>query len=115
HLTATSKDSEEVRNWAAALDRYGKDFPYLNSYKGVLSNCLAAAGSIEGVGAVLQLREGEVFGNVNCNYLQSEIVEIVDPSRIYQKSILHSPKVLAKASFGFGDVNACVIFGAYNN
>lgn len=115
HLTATSKDSDEIRSWAIALNRYGKDFPYINSYKGMLGHCLAAAGSIEAVGAILQFREGEVFGNVNCNDLHPEIEGIVDSSRIPRKSILHRSKILAKASFGFGDVNACVIFGAYNN
>ncbi|MCG2461303.1 beta-ketoacyl-[acyl-carrier-protein] synthase family protein [Flavobacteriaceae bacterium F89] len=115
HLTATSKDSEEISNWAVALDRSRKDFPYINSFKGVLGHCLAAAGSIEGVGAILQFREGQVFGNVNCNDLDPRITSIVDPSKIPQKTIAHSPEVLAKASFGFGDVNACVIFGAYNN
>jgi 3-oxoacyl-(acyl-carrier-protein) synthase len=114
HLTATSKDPEEIKNWATALDRFGKDFPYINSYKGILGHCLAAAGSIEGVGAILQFREGEVFGNVNCSDLHPEIARIVDPSRIPRKSIIHKPRIMAKASFGFGDVNACVIFGAYN-
>ncbi len=114
HLTATLKDSEEIKNWAVALGRSGKDFPYINSYKGTFGHCLAAAGSIEGVGAMLQFREGQVFGNINCEDLHPEIENIVDRSRIPQKTISHKPKILAKASFGFGDVNACVIFGAYD-
>src|SRR5690606_37973988 len=47
HLTATSKDKEEIRNWCLALDRSGSDFPYINSIKGMVGHCLAAAGSVE--------------------------------------------------------------------
>lgn len=115
HLTGTSKDPEEINNWAVALGRTGKDFPYINSYKGILGHCLAAAGSIEGVGALLQFREGQVFGNINCDDLHPDIESIVDNDRIPLKTVPHRPKVLAKASFGFGDVNACVIFRAYND
>jgi 3-oxoacyl-(acyl-carrier-protein) synthase len=37
----------------------------------------------------------------------------VDVSKIPLKTISHEPKIMAKASFGFGDVNACVIFKDY--
>ncbi len=33
HLTATTKDSVEIENWASALQRKGKDFPFINSFK----------------------------------------------------------------------------------
>ena len=36
HLTATSKDPVEIKNWSEALDRKGSDFPYINSFKGIL-------------------------------------------------------------------------------
>ncbi|TMM57259.1 beta-ketoacyl-[acyl-carrier-protein] synthase family protein [Maribacter algarum] len=115
HLTATSKDPTEIKNWAKALKRDGKDFPYVNSFKGLFGHCLAASGSIESVGAVLQFRKGQVFGNVNCDDLHTEILELVDEEKIPRKTILHSAKIVAKASFGFGDVNACVIFKAFND
>jgi 3-oxoacyl-[acyl-carrier-protein] synthase II len=113
HLTATAKDSLEVANWSAALGRKGVDFPYINSFKGMIGHCLAAAGSIECVGAVLQFQEGVVFGNVNCEDAHSEITAIISETKIPRKTIPYRPKIIAKASFGFGDVNACVIFKQY--
>jgi len=114
HLTATSKDSLEIANWSEALTRRGADFPFINSFKGAIGHCLAAAGSIECVGTVLQFKEGAVFGNVNCEDLHPEITDIVSETRIPRKTISHRPKMIAKASFGFGDVNACVIFKEYS-
>ena len=102
-----------MANWSAALNRKGVDFPYINSFKGMIGHCLAAAGSIECVGSVLQFQEGVVFGNVNCEDAHPEITAIISETRIPRKTISYRPKVIAKASFGFGDVNACVIFKQY--
>ncbi|MCK0145712.1 beta-ketoacyl-[acyl-carrier-protein] synthase family protein [Arenibacter sp. F26102] len=113
HLTATSKDAEEIRNWSEALGCSGKDFPYINSTKGMVGHCLAAAGSVECVASLLQYREGVVFGNRNSEDIHPNILEVVDASRIPQKTIVYRPKIIAKASFGFGDVNACIIFKEY--
>ncbi|WP_411030656.1 beta-ketoacyl-[acyl-carrier-protein] synthase family protein [Spongiimicrobium sp. 3-5] len=113
HLTATSKDPIEIENWSKALDRKGTDFPYVNSFKGLIGHCLAAAGSIECVGAILQFKTHLLFGNVNCEDLHPEILGIAGKSKIPTKTITYTPKIIAKASFGFGDVNACVIFKGY--
>ena len=113
HLTATSKDVEEIRNWSEALGRTGVDFPLINATKGLVGHCLAASGSVECVAALLQYREGLVFGNRNCQDVLPEILALVDASRIPLKTISHTPGIMAKASFGFGDVNACVIFNDY--
>ncbi|MBT8204295.1 MAG: beta-ketoacyl-[acyl-carrier-protein] synthase family protein [Eudoraea sp.] len=114
HLTATSKDPVEIKNWSEALNRTGSSFPYINSFKGHMGHCLAAAGSLECVGALLQFREGEIFANVNCEDLHPEIASMVDPAKIPTQGIARAPEIIAKASFGFGDVNACIIFKAYN-
>ena len=114
HLTATSKDPVEIQNWSEALNRKGSSFPYINSFKGHMGHCLAAAGSLECAGALLQFQVGEIFANVNCEDLHPEIVNIVDPSKIPTQGIVQDPQIIAKASFGFGDVNACIIFKAYN-
>lgn len=113
HLTATSKDAEEIKNWCLALGRSGSDFPFINSTKGSVGHCLSAAGSIESVATLLQFRDGMVFGNVNCGDIHPKILEWVDPTKIPRTSFAYSPKITAKASFGFGDVNACVIFKEY--
>jgi 3-oxoacyl-(acyl-carrier-protein) synthase len=113
HLTATSKDSLEIENWSRALDRKGPDFPYINSLKSTVGHCLSAAGAVESVATVLELYHGFVFPNVNCEDLHPEIAQIVDASRIPQQIIQKDLKIVVKASFGFGDVNGCVIFKKY--
>ncbi|MEO8253594.1 MAG: beta-ketoacyl-[acyl-carrier-protein] synthase family protein [Flavobacterium sp.] len=110
HLTATTKDSFEIENWTKALGRSGNDFPYINSLKSMTGHCLSAAGSIESSATVLQLHEGFVFGNINCDDLHPEITALIDPSKVPLKTIRCNPTIIAKASFGFGDVNACIIF-----
>jgi 3-oxoacyl-[acyl-carrier-protein] synthase I len=113
HLTATSKDSLEIQNWSEALDRSGTDFPYINSLKSMVGHCLSAAGSIESVAAVLQLHEGFIFPNINCEDLHPEILERIDKEKIPMQIIHKDINIVAKASFGFGDVNGCVIFRKY--
>ncbi|WP_108807564.1 beta-ketoacyl-[acyl-carrier-protein] synthase family protein [Aquimarina spinulae] len=113
HLTATTMDSVEIQNWCIALGRKGQGFPYINSLKSMVGHCLAASGSIESVATVLQLKEDFIFGNINCEDLHPEIENLVSRDRIPTKTFDYSPKIIAKASFGFGDVNACVIFKKY--
>ncbi|MCW2258885.1 MULTISPECIES: beta-ketoacyl-[acyl-carrier-protein] synthase family protein [Sphingobacterium] len=110
HLTATAKDSIEIENWTKALGRSHIDFPYVNSLKSLIGHCLSASGSIESVATVLQLYHGFLFGNTNCDDLHPEIATHIDASKIPTKSFNINLNVIAKASFGFGDVNACVIF-----
>ena len=114
HLTATSKDFTEIRNWSEALDLKGTDFPYINSLKSMVGHCLCASGSIESVASVLQIKEGFVFQNINCNDLNEEITGLISKDRIPQKTIKKDINIVAKASFGFGDVNGCVIFKKFN-
>lgn len=113
HLTATSKDSLEIENWSVALNRKGANFPFINSFKGAVGHCLAAAGSIECVAAILQIKKQVVFKNINCEDVHPEITELIADSCIPRKTLEHAPSIIAKASFGFGDVNACVIFKAF--
>ncbi|WP_369753809.1 beta-ketoacyl synthase [Flavobacterium sp. WC2409] len=113
HLTATSKDSLEIQNWSEALGRNGVDFPYINSLKSMVGHCLSGAGSIESVATVLQLHQGFVFPNINSEDLHPEIIDLIDSSRIPQQLITTELNVIAKASFGFGDVNGCIIFKKY--
>ena len=57
----------------------------------------------------LQVYKGFVHGSLNCE----DVHESIKP---YQASIVHETrevpelKIQAKASFGFGDVNACLLF-----
>lgn len=110
HLTATIKDPDEIENWSSALKRQGSDFPYINSVKGMIGHCLAASGSIEIVSALLQLQGSFIFPNRNCDNLHPRIASLVDRKKIPTKTLDKNINTIIKASFGFGDVNACVIF-----
>ena len=110
HLTATSKDASEVSSWCEALGREGNDFPYINSLKSMVGHCLSAAGAIECVAALLELSEGFIYPSINCEDVHPEISARIAPQKIPQQVIEKDIHVIAKASFGFGDVNACVIF-----
>lgn len=113
HLTATSKDSLEIENWTKALGRKGSDFPFINSLKSQVGHCLAASGAIESVASVLQIKHQFVFPNINCEDIHSEISELIADDIIPTQKIDTNINILAKASFGFGDVNACIIFKKY--
>ncbi len=113
HLTATSKDSLEIENWTKALNRKGIDFPYINSLKSMVGHCLAGAGSIESVATVLQLKEQFVFPNINCEDIHPEISALISEEKIAKHLLKKELNIAAKASFGFGDVNGCVIFKKY--
>ncbi len=114
HLTATSKDSLEIANWSKALGLSGKDFPLINSLKSTVGHCLSGAGSVESVAAILQIHHQFVFGNSNCDDLHPEITALIDPQCIPVKTVEKELNYVAKASFGFGDVNGCVIFKKYS-
>jgi 3-oxoacyl-[acyl-carrier-protein] synthase-1 len=115
HLTATTKDSLEIENWTQALGRSRNDFPYINSLKSMTGHCLSAAGSIESVASILQLHEGFIFPNINCEDLNPEITAIIDRATIPATLLEKELNIIAKASFGFGDVNACLIFKKYTH
>src|SRR4029077_6633890 len=63
---------------------------------------------------VLELHEGFVHGSVNCEDLHPALA--VYAERVPHATVLlPDMKVVAKASFGFGDVNACIIFRKFEN
>lgn len=114
HLTATSKDALEIENWTKALQRKDEDFPYINSLKSQVGHCLAASGAIESVATIIQLKEQFLFPNINCEDINLKILNLISAKKIPRKPITKNVNIIAKASFGFGDVNACVIFKKYS-
>jgi 3-oxoacyl-(acyl-carrier-protein) synthase len=109
HLTATYADPIEVRNWAEALERTPDSFPYINSTKSLIGHCLGAAGAIECVASVLQVYRGFLHPSINCEDVHPDIMPYA--SKIPQSCMEFAElKYLAKAGFGFGDVNSCIIF-----
>ncbi|MBS1531488.1 MAG: beta-ketoacyl-[acyl-carrier-protein] synthase family protein, partial [Bacteroidetes bacterium] len=114
HLTATMADKIEIQNWSNVLGRRGKDFPHINSVKSMIGHCLSAAGSIESVACILQIVNGFVHPNINLEDPNPEILNIIDQDCLPVKMIKKEVNVVAKANFGFGDVNSCLIFSKFN-
>jgi 3-oxoacyl-(acyl-carrier-protein) synthase len=109
HLTATGADPNEVRAWCAALERTPETFPPIVSTKSMIGHALGAAGAIESVATILMLHRGFIHPSLNCEDVHPEILP-------YANSIPHTVReaptlrVMVKAGFGFGDVNACAVF-----
>jgi 3-oxoacyl-(acyl-carrier-protein) synthase len=109
HLTATGADPREVGSWSKALERGPGELPTITSTKSMIGHTLGAAGAIESVASVLMVKGGFVHPSINCEDVHPEI----EP---HATSIPHTlreqpdMKVLMKAGFGFGDVNACLVF-----
>lgn len=114
HLTATFADPHEVSNWSAALGRKGENFPWINSTKSMIGHCLGAAGAIETVAAILELHKGFLHPSINCEDPHPEIEPFAH--RIVTEC-MQTPeiKTIAKACFGFGDVNSCLIIQKWEN
>jgi 3-oxoacyl-(acyl-carrier-protein) synthase len=109
HLTATFADPHEVANWAKALGLPPDKMPLIHSTKSLIGHALGAAGGIECVASVLELHHGFVHGSINCEDLHPELLPFA--SRIPHQTVVKPDlEVVAKASFGFGDVNGCVVF-----
>jgi 3-oxoacyl-(acyl-carrier-protein) synthase len=115
HLTATFSDKLEIQNWMQALDRKGVDFPMVNSLKSMIGHCLSAAGSIETVAAVLQIAHQFTHPNINLEDPNPEIIDLIGANNLPTKKIDREINVVAKANFGFGDINTCLIISKHNN
>jgi len=113
HLTATIGDPGEIKNWSETLGLEGEKFPYINTSKSLIGHCLAAAGSIESVAAVLQIHEGFIHGNKNSEDLHPEIEKVIGRERAPLATVNKEVNIVAKSSFGFGDVNAVVVFSKF--
>ena len=114
HLTATNADRQEIQNWANALNRTGEDFPLTNSLKSMIGHSLSAAGSIETVASILQIVHGFVHPNINLDDPNPEIINLVSVDKLPIKMIKKEVNIVAKANFGFGDVNSCLILSKFN-
>jgi 3-oxoacyl-(acyl-carrier-protein) synthase len=115
HLTATHADQQEIQNWSDALKRRSDDFPMLNSLKSMIGHCLSAAGSIETVASILQIVHGFVHPNINLDDPNPEIIEIAGSEHVPVKMTKKDINIVAKANFGFGDVNSCLILSKFND
>lgn len=113
HLTGTKFDDKEINNWKTALS-LNKKFPYINSLKSITGHTIGAAGAIETIAAILQLYNDFIHPTINCEDLNENVKQIWDENKIATKLITNpNLNYIAKASFGFGDVNSCLILKKY--
>jgi 3-oxoacyl-(acyl-carrier-protein) synthase len=112
HLTATGADPREIASWSSALGRGPGSLPLLTATKSLIGHGLGAAGGIECAASVLMVERGFVHASRHSEDVHPEI----EP---FANAIAHQTRALplraiAKAGFGFGDVNAVVVFGKWN-
>jgi 3-oxoacyl-(acyl-carrier-protein) synthase len=108
HLTATGADPREVGAWADALECRPHELPPITSTKSMIGHGLGAAGAIEAVACVLMLEGGFLHPSLNCEDVHPEIAPFA-ASIPHQAREMPGLRVVAKAGFGFGDVNACIV------
>jgi len=113
HLTATMADPLEINNWQTALNCTPSELPFINSTKSLIGHSLGAAGAIECIASIIQLTDGFVHGSANCEDLHFKLEPF--SGSIVQDTKKTDLDIVAKASFGFGDVNACLIFKKWAN
>ncbi|MBO3744806.1 hypothetical protein J5X84_01910 [Streptosporangiaceae bacterium NEAU-GS5] len=104
HATSTPQgDDVEVRALHRALGpEVGR--PWVNSTKGLVGHCMCAAGVVEAVATVLQMRGGFVHPNLNlrrpiddgCRF----VGQVAEPADI---------ACALSNSFGFGGFNSCIV------
>ena len=113
HLTATNADKPEIQNWSDALDCGKGHLPTINSLKSMIGHCLSAAGSIESVASILQIMHNFAHANINLDDPNPEILDIAGEESLPVKMTEKEINIVAKANFGFGDVNSCLIFSKF--
>ena len=114
HFTATGADPKEIASWTKALGREPADFPTITATKSMIGHSLGAAGAIESVAALLMLEGGFAHPCINCEDVHPEIVAY-EPAIPHELRELPGLRTVIKAGFGFGDVNACLVFRALDD
>lgn len=111
HLTSTFADPLEIENWRAALELPASEFPLINSTKSLMGHALGASGAVESIATLIQMQDGFVHASLNSETLHESIKPVKKSvAQELRKPEKGSLEIAAKASFGFGDVNSCIIF-----
>ena len=110
HLTSTTADPREVESWLKALGILPEKFPLIQSTKSMIGHSLGAAGAIESVAVIDQLVNGYVHPSINCDEVHPNIRKLGVADSIPHQLLERRLDCVIKASFGFGDVNGCLLF-----
>lgn len=112
HLTSTAGDAKEVAVLAEALEVSPESFPWLNATKSMTGHSYGASGAIESIACVIQIRHGFLHPSLNAEDLLPSVAPL--EAKIPRQCVETPIKTALKVSFGFGDVNACVIFAKWD-
>jgi 3-oxoacyl-(acyl-carrier-protein) synthase len=74
----------------------------------MIGHSLGAAGALESVAVVDQIVNSYVHPSINCEKAHPEIQKIA--ASIPHQKVDRTLDYVIKASFGFGDVNGCLLF-----
>jgi 3-oxoacyl-[acyl-carrier-protein] synthase II len=109
HGTSTMADAIETR----AIKQVFGDAAYripVSSTKSMTGHLLGAAGGVEAIFSVLALHQGLLPPTINLDTPDPEC----DLDYVPHKARPAHPKVALSNSFGFGGVNACLLFRRYD-
>jgi malonyl-ACP decarboxylase len=84
----------------------GPGRPWVNSTKGITGHCLSAAGVVEAVATVMQLRAGFVHPNVGLGRSVVPSLRLVGGQRVAENF-----RFALSNGFGFGGINTAVLLG----
>lgn len=116
HLTSTMADPLEISNWVEALGLPKNELPPINTPKSMIGHCISAAGSLEAVACVLQLKDQFIHKNINLDEdsIHDKISELYPVEKIPLTSVKKEIGTIIKSNFGFGDVNCSLVFRKFN-
>jgi malonyl-ACP decarboxylase len=102
---ATGSRAGDESEAAALLSVFGPGArPLVNASKAILGHCLSAAGLIEAVATVLQLRDGFVHANPNLRQPIESRLGLVGPSTLTTRL-----RTAVSNSFAFGGINTSIV------
>jgi 3-oxoacyl-(acyl-carrier-protein) synthase len=108
HATSTPLgDAVEADAIRAVLGARAREIP-VNSTKSMIGHCLSAAGVVELIATVIQMRESFVHPTIN----QEEPDPAIDLDVVPNAGRAHTIGLALSNSFGFGGINSCVVIGA---
>ncbi len=105
HGTSTMADAIETKAIKQVFGEQAYKIP-VSSTKSMTGHLLGAAGGIEAVFSILALHHGVLPPTINLEHPDPAC----DLDYVPNKARVASPKVVLSNSFGFGGVNACLLF-----
>ncbi|OOC42299.1 beta-ketoacyl-ACP synthase II [Thermosipho sp. 1074] len=107
HATSTPVGDELEAK--AILDIFGDKDVFVNSTKALTGHLLGAAGAVETIAALIEMKEGFIHGMPNLENPDENSSKI----NIVKESVNYRVNNFLKNSFGFGGHNACIVVGRY--